>query len=293
MAAAFLADAGIKLAAVTLCGGHSRPRTHHEAPRPDGRPSPIGWNIIAALSARVKEQKNITVVTGARLLALLQDTEAEAETVGDGTTATTTNNRGARAVTGVRVQLPAGCPILTDGNEPAANVITTAGASADASTSTSSAAAPAAAPAAAVVAELRYDAVVLATGGFGHDAALLAEFAPAGVAGMPTTNGEWAAGEGVKAARAAGADLVGMRHVQVRLTPAPACHEDSLWKASSCIICPKLQLHPTAFIDPAHPTENHKFLGGFCMSLLCASTQALMWFPTQAPRHCEGWAAYC
>lgn len=60
--------------------------------------------------------------------------------------------------------------------------------------------------------------VVLATGGFSADGgadSLLTEFAPR-LAGLPTTNGPWATGDGVRLARAVGAGLVGMEHVQVR-----------------------------------------------------------------------------
>jgi flavocytochrome c len=79
------------------------------------------------------------------------------------------------------------------------------------------------------------DAVVLATGGFGADhspTSLLTEFAPA-VAALPTTNGGFATGDGAKLARLAGAHLTGMQYVQ---------------------------LHPTAFIDPADPAARTKWL---------------------------------
>lgn len=33
---------GVALDAVTLCGGHSVARTHHEKPRADGKPTPVG-----------------------------------------------------------------------------------------------------------------------------------------------------------------------------------------------------------------------------------------------------------
>ncbi|VDD95121.1 unnamed protein product, partial [Enterobius vermicularis] len=83
--------------------------------------------------------------------------------------------------------------------------------------------------------EINGKAVVLATGGFSCDRgsdSLLAEFAPEKMS-FPTTNGPWARGRGVKMARAMGAALVGMNRVQV---------------------------HPTAFVDPQDPTASTKIL---------------------------------
>lgn len=80
------------------------------------------------------------------------------------------------------------------------------------------------------------DAVVLCTGGFSGDrgaGSLLGEFAP-GLLGVATTNGPFATGDGVKMARAIGAGLVDMD---------------------------KVQLHPTAFVNPKEPGARTKFLG--------------------------------
>ncbi|CAJ0572377.1 unnamed protein product, partial [Mesorhabditis spiculigera] len=78
--------------------------------------------------------------------------------------------------------------------------------------------------------------IILATGGFTADkdseASLLLEFA-SDKAHLPTTNGAFARGDGVKMARAMGAQVIGMNKVQV---------------------------HPTAFIDPKTPGDNTKFL---------------------------------
>lgn len=80
--------------------------------------------------------------------------------------------------------------------------------------------------------ELSADAVVLATGGYGCDLtqnSLLKEYRPDLIEGlgsgrpMPSTNGGFATGDGVKMGRAAGATLVDMD---------------------------KVQLHPTSFLDP-------------------------------------------
>ncbi|KAL3072431.1 hypothetical protein niasHS_017405 [Heterodera schachtii] len=84
--------------------------------------------------------------------------------------------------------------------------------------------------------EINGKAVILTTGGFSSDrdneTSLLVEFAPS-VLPLPTTNGPFATGDGVKMARAMGAGLVGMG---------------------------KVQIHPTAFVDPKNPTAHTKFL---------------------------------
>uniref|UniRef100_A0A1I8BF21 FAD_binding_2 domain-containing protein n=1 Tax=Meloidogyne hapla TaxID=6305 RepID=A0A1I8BF21_MELHA len=85
--------------------------------------------------------------------------------------------------------------------------------------------------------EITGKAVILTTGGFSADrekeeTSLLLEFAPS-LLSFPTTNGKFATGDGVKMARAMGAGLVGMD---------------------------KVQIHPTAFIDPKDPGATTKFL---------------------------------
>ncbi|EYC25927.1 hypothetical protein Y032_0011g1461 [Ancylostoma ceylanicum] len=84
--------------------------------------------------------------------------------------------------------------------------------------------------------EINGKAVILATGGFSadknEDASLLHEFASDKLK-FPTTNGPWARGDGVKMARAMGAQVIGMDRVQI---------------------------HPTAFVDPADPAAGTKFL---------------------------------
>ncbi|KAH7709723.1 Protein F48E8.3 [Aphelenchoides avenae] len=86
------------------------------------------------------------------------------------------------------------------------------------------------------VEELPGKAVILTTGGFSADrtneTSLLEEFAKDKL-DLPTTNGAFATGDGVKMARAMGAAVLGMDDVQV---------------------------HPTAFIDPKDPTATTKFL---------------------------------
>eukprot|EP00401_Gymnodinium_catenatum_P001026 CAMPEP_0117475636 /NCGR_PEP_ID=MMETSP0784-20121206/9897_1 /TAXON_ID=39447 /ORGANISM="" /LENGTH=1293 /DNA_ID=CAMNT_0005269889 /DNA_START=77 /DNA_END=3957 /DNA_ORIENTATION=+ len=84
---------------------------------------------------------------------------------------------------------------------------------------------------------LQGDSLVLTTGGFGYDnsvTGLMAEYRP-DLVGVPTTNGSFATGDAMLlASEAAGAALVDMD---------------------------KVQLHPTAFIDPADPFNHTKYLG--------------------------------
>uniref|UniRef100_K3WEF2 fumarate reductase (NADH) n=1 Tax=Globisporangium ultimum (strain ATCC 200006 / CBS 805.95 / DAOM BR144) TaxID=431595 RepID=K3WEF2_GLOUD len=74
--------------------------------------------------------------------------------------------------------------------------------------------------------------VILATGGYSANPELLKKFAP-GVEDFPTTNGPWARGDGIGLAQQLGAELV---------------------------LMDKVQLHPTAFINPKDRSAKHKFL---------------------------------
>jgi succinate dehydrogenase/fumarate reductase flavoprotein subunit len=77
------------------------------------------------------------------------------------------------------------------------------------------------------------DAVILATGGHSRSSALLKEFSPE-IASFASTNGGFATGDGVVAARKIGADLA---------------------------LMDKVQLHPTGLVDPKDPNNPTKFLG--------------------------------
>jgi flavocytochrome c len=81
----------------------------------------------------------------------------------------------------------------------------------------------------------RAGAVVLATGGFGANAGLLAEHAPA-AAGLPTTNGPWSTGDGLALAAAAGAALVDLDAVQIHPT---AFHPKDFKEGKSEILAPE------------------------------------------------------
>uniref|UniRef100_A0A0G4G8H0 fumarate reductase (NADH) n=1 Tax=Chromera velia CCMP2878 TaxID=1169474 RepID=A0A0G4G8H0_9ALVE len=83
--------------------------------------------------------------------------------------------------------------------------------------------------------EVRAGAVVLATGGYSHDRSadsFLSKYAPS-VVNLPTTNGNFAEGDGVRLGLGVGAGVVDMDKVQV---------------------------HPTAFVDPKDPLSSVKFL---------------------------------
>lgn len=86
--------------------------------------------------------------------------------------------------------------------------------------------------------EITGKAVVLTSGGFSSDrdneTSLISEFAESPqILNLPTTNGAFATGDGVKMARAMGAALVGMKNIQI---------------------------HPTAFVDPKDSAAGTKFL---------------------------------
>lgn len=49
----FLSSFGLNLSAISQCGGHSHPRTHREPPMADGKPAPVGWDIIKTLSGHL------------------------------------------------------------------------------------------------------------------------------------------------------------------------------------------------------------------------------------------------
>ncbi|CEF69545.1 FAD binding domain and Flavocytochrome c family and Succinate dehydrogenase/fumarate reductase flavoprotein, catalytic domain-containing protein [Strongyloides ratti] len=86
--------------------------------------------------------------------------------------------------------------------------------------------------------EVNGKAVILTTGGFSadksEDDSLLKEYGKHPLLEhLPTTNGDFATGSGVKIARAMGAQLVGMENIQI---------------------------HPTSFVDPSNRDAGTKFL---------------------------------
>jgi succinate dehydrogenase/fumarate reductase flavoprotein subunit len=167
-------------------GGHSRKRTHRAPPTHEGDPWPIGWVIMESVKAYASERhgEDITVLTGARVTGLSVEEDGDDEKL--------LGLKPRRSIKGVTYVTPSGETV-----------------------------------------QLQADAVVLATGGYGCDLtqdSLLQEYRPDLMEGlgsgrpMPSTNGGFATGDGVKLGREhAGAALVDMD---------------------------KVQLHPTSFIDP-------------------------------------------
>ncbi|KAJ1524680.1 NADH-cytochrome b5 reductase, partial [Nowakowskiella sp. JEL0078] len=47
---------GLKLDYISHCGGHSASRTHRESPRADGKPAPVGWDIIKTLKEYISKE---------------------------------------------------------------------------------------------------------------------------------------------------------------------------------------------------------------------------------------------
>jgi flavocytochrome c len=185
----------LQLDVVSQCGGHSHARTHREAPTEDGKIRPVGWDLVKALHNHLLAHSK---TPGPVQLEFWQGIRM----VG------LTRKRG--IVTGIDyVNVSSGDQLKT------MDVL-------QASKSNQ-------------VSHLDADAIILATGGYGADwtsNSLLREFQP-NVENVPTTNGPWATGDGVKVLRSIGAELVDMDKVQV---------------------------HPTGFVDPKNPDAPTKFL---------------------------------
>ena len=199
-AVAWLASAhDVHLAATVACGGHSVARTHRVSPGPaDAKPVNVGWAIMSKLLAAVKTHPNITYVANARVTSLLSspvDPEAQ-----PGLARPSPVRGVAYEIQTEKSQSP---------NDDSETI-----------------------PSQSFSVELPADAVILATGGYSASAELLATHAPH-VAGLPTTNGAFASGEGLGLAESAGGLLA---------------HLD------------KVQVHPTGFVDLANPEATTKFL---------------------------------
>jgi len=179
----WLAQFNLILSAISQCGGHEIARTHRQKPREDGKPSPVGWNIISGLRNYILNdlKDEVNVLLNTRVTKIL--------TSEDGT-----------KVTGVEYE-------------------TTNLETKEVKKGT-----------------LYADAIVLATGGYAHDwteTSLLRRFGSKSLQDVPTTNGPFATGDGVKMATAIGAGLVNMD---------------------------KIQIHPTGFIKLSDPFNPTKFL---------------------------------
>jgi flavocytochrome c len=179
----WLAQFNLILSAISQCGGHEIARTHRQAPRADGKPSPVGWNIISALKNFVQNdlKDNVEVMLNTRVQKIL------------------TSDDGSKVI-GVQYETT-----NLETKETKKDVL----------------------PA---------KAVILASGGYAHDwtdTSLLRRFGDKSLKDVPTTNGPFATGDGVKMGTAIGAAIVNMDKVQV---------------------------HPTGFIKLSDPFNPTKFL---------------------------------
>jgi len=178
----WFAQYNLILSAISQCGGHEIPRTHRQQPRSDGKPSPVGYNIISGLKNYILNElkDEVTVLLNTRVQKIIKNTEGKVV----GVEYETTNLETKEVTTDV----------------------------------------------------LAADAVILASGGYAHDwteTSLLRRFGEDYLKDIPTTNGPWATGDGVKMATAIGASIVNMD---------------------------KIQVHPTGFIKLADPFNPTKFL---------------------------------
>eukprot|EP00624_Nannochloropsis_granulata_P002102 evm.model.NODE_20417_length_10763_cov_21.298616.2 len=202
-------ELGVDLAELSQLGGHAFKRTHRARPTPSGDPRPIGWLIMERVQAFVKERLppgQVEIRTSARVVKLEVDE----------------NQDGGRCA----ASLP---PLKTVTGVTYEDLAT------------------------GKIQTLSADAVVLTTGGYGCDltpTSLLKEHRPdllgsgangnggngqgSKTLGMPSTNGAFATGDGVKMGLALGALTVDMD---------------------------KVQLHPTSFVDPKDPLNPTKILG--------------------------------
>ncbi|KAK9728036.1 hypothetical protein K7432_001352 [Basidiobolus ranarum] len=191
---------GTNLSVLSQCGGHSEPRTHRFAPQEVGKPAlPVGFGIIKMLSdyaeGLVKLEEEKSSTNEESRMRILTSTTV--------LQLLTSNKNLKEKVAGVSI-------VRTVNGKKEYE-------------------------------ELLSDAVILTTGGFGASAliddvskSLIREYAPH-VVGLPTTNGPWAQGDGVRLAHdpKVGAVLIHMDQVQV---------------------------HPTGFVDLSDPSNPTKFL---------------------------------
>ena len=69
----WLSSFSLHLDAVVNAGGHRAARTHYEKPV-DGKPRPVGWDIVSTLQKAAASDTKVTFLTGVRVIELLQDT---------------------------------------------------------------------------------------------------------------------------------------------------------------------------------------------------------------------------
>lgn len=156
---------------------------------------PIGFDLMRSLEAKLANIPNVEVVTSAKVTSLLLHDNDE------------THMGGVRGLTYKKLG-PDGGSSGTDsssgGEESSPSRV-----------------------------EVKADAIVLASGGFGANAKLLQKYCGEEMSTLPTTNGPWATGDLLEVCSEAGAAL---------------------------IHCECVQVHPTGFVDPNSPGNRSKIL---------------------------------
>ncbi|CAD2214593.1 ApbE family/Alanine dehydrogenase/PNT, C-terminal domain/FAD dependent oxidoreductase/Pyridine nucleotide-disulphide oxidoreductase/Glucose inhibited division protein A/FAD binding domain/NAD(P)-binding Rossmann-like domain containing protein, putative [Angomonas deanei] len=206
----WLIQFGIPLTTLYQLGGHCRRRCHRVPDTADGKPVPVGYTIMSTLHRYiVNELKDkVTILYNTSVTDFIIDTKPLA------------NGSKDVFVKGIHYKV----------------IKSPAAAAEDAAKQRQRSPRQREEEEAKSIMSLTGDAVVLATGGFSNDRnpnSLLREYAPQ-LYGTPTTNGEFATGDGVKIASRYGASLVDMD---------------------------KVQLHPTGLINPSDPSNRTKILG--------------------------------
>ena len=197
----FLSSLGLDLGVVVRLGGHSAPRTHSNPSGPN-----VGMALVRGVEGALRRQPHVRVITSAAVTGVAYTPDGRvAVTYTEGHAGTSGSGSGSG-----------------DGGAASSSI------SGSTSGSTSGAGR---AVAGSGQMTLLADGLVLATGGFAASHELLTRYAPPGVADLPSTNGAWATGDGLKLGQALGAATVQLEQVQV---------------------------HPTGFVDPKDPGNMSK-----------------------------------
>jgi hypothetical protein len=250
-AIAFLESLGADLSSVVQLGGHSAPRTRSNAKGPN-----VGFAVVRAAEAAARGAGNVRIVTGSKVSP---GRRVAAQSAGRGpglrkgrrapaggraargpatrpprrrrpqvtSVAYSSDGRLAVAYTEAAAPPPAGAGAGVNGNGGGSGSGNGRGSSEHGSEHSGGGGGGASVT-------LLADALVFASGGFAASKALLSRHAP-DAAGLPTTNGPWATGDGAALAAPLGAALVHMDQVQV---------------------------HPTGFVDPKDPGSGSKVRWG-------------------------------
>lgn len=200
-----------------------KPRSHREPAAADGKPAPVGWDIIKALSGSLKEYP------ADKLQQIMEAKATSFITEGDKVVGVVYEDHAGEA--SVSFFPPCFVSFLTK------HLL------------------------AMQRKEVRGDGVVMCTGGFCCDRAkdsLIVEFAPK-KAKLATTNGAFASGDGIRMGRAIGVQLIHMDKVMKNRRALPL--DLRISHCCCCFFPPQIQVHPTGFVDPKDPLNPVKFLG--------------------------------